>query len=172
MFDKVKFGGRYNTDSCSVAVRMRLTDEYQEGDQQLQVSVNNSVTYDCIKIHLISSHLIMQQTTYAQMDGQRFSTKKMMNDLTKFHCTKHRELSYLVKNTSRTKRIVQTKLERKITIRIDSQPKFYPVSFAVLPLSRKQNLITPYWGIVFYQGKVFHPSCQNVTYVSGVFMKV
>jgi hypothetical protein len=113
---------------------------------------------------------MQQTTTHTQMDGQCFSMKKIINDLTKFHCIKHRELSYIVRNTNRTKKIVQTKLETKLTIRIDQHSKFHPASFATLSLLEKEKLTTPYWGIVCRQGMI-GPSYHNVTSVPGVFMK-
>lgn len=103
------------------------------------------------------------------MDGQCFSMKKMINDLTKFHCIKHRELPYIVRNTHRTKKIVQTKLETKLTIKKDPHSKFYPASFVILSLLGKQKL-TSYWGIVFGHGMIAL-SYQNVTSVPGIFME-
>jgi hypothetical protein len=97
----------------TVAFHVRLTDEYQARDQQLQVSVNNNLNYGRVRIRRIMwipTHLNMQQTTtHAQMDGRRFSMKKMTNDFIKFRCIKHRELSYIVRNTHRTNKIFQTK---------------------------------------------------------------
>jgi hypothetical protein len=89
---------------------------------------------------------------------------KMINDLTKFHCIKHCELLYIIRNTHRTKKVVQTKLEKKLTIRIDQHSKFYPASFIILSLLGKQKLTTPYRGIIFGQGMI-GPSYQNVTSV-------
>jgi len=56
----------------TVAFHVRLTDEYQAGDQQLHVSVNNNLNYDSLRIHRImwkpnTSHHAANDTTY--LDG-------------------------------------------------------------------------------------------------------
>jgi len=48
-----------------------LTDEYQAGDQQLQVSVNNNLNYDRVRINRIiwkpnTSHRAANDNTYSE----------------------------------------------------------------------------------------------------------
>jgi len=69
-FGEAKFSGRL---TITVAFNVCVTDEYQAGDQQLQVSVNKKLNYDCVRIHRIiwkpdTSHHAANDNTYS--DGR------------------------------------------------------------------------------------------------------